>query len=123
MAKIAGRTGGVKGFTIDGVPYEVEGSVTWQRARFKRTTSEGLTGPTGHKRENSTPYLELTIPYKLGVDLADLEAISNSTVQVDLYNGAILLVRAGYQVGDLEPDGDEGNVTLRIETVEEIQEL
>jgi len=114
--KIEGRTGGILSFTLDGTPYEIEGSVTFQPYRFMRTSTTGLTGPTGHKRESTQPFIEVTMPYKKGVDLAVLANAENVVGQLDMYNGESWVMQQGAQVGTLEPDADEGTVTVRLES-------
>lgn len=114
--KIRGRTGGVLNVTIDGVPYEISGNVTFRVQRFMRETTEGVRGPTGHKQSGTIPFVEFDVPYKRGVELEVLLGVEDATVQLTLYNGESWVYEEAYQVGELDPDAVEGQMTVRIET-------
>lgn len=114
--KIAGRTGGVLNVTIDGVPYEISGNVSFRIQRWMRETTEGVAGPTGHKQSGTIPFIEFDVPYKRGVELEVLLGIEDATVQIKLYNNEAWVFENAYQVGELDPDAVEGQMTVRIET-------
>lgn len=107
--------GGVLSFVFDDIAFTVEGAATYSTQRFMRTSVQGLTGPAGHKREPSQPFIEVAIFDGSGLDTEALVGAKVGTAQLDLYNGKQVILYNAMQVGALEPDAGEGTVTLRLE--------
>jgi hypothetical protein len=107
--------GGVLSFVFDGEAYTLEGSASFSTQRFMRSSVQGLTGPAGHKREPTQPYIEVTVFDGSAVDLEALQGRNVGTAQLDLYNGKQVVLYDAVQVGMIEPDAAEGTFTLRLE--------
>jgi len=102
-------------FIFNGQAFTLEGSASFSTQRFVRTSVQGLTGPAGHKREPSQPFIEVAVFDGPGIDLESLQGAAVGTAQLDMYNGKQVVLYEAVQVGMIEPDAAEGTFTLRLE--------
>lgn len=113
---MAQRRAGITFFKVDGERFDVKGTVTYDiAASGTREAIVGADGVHGFKEMPRAPFIELTITDGVDVDLAALSAKTNSTVMVELASGKVIVLRDAFQVGVLEGNSEEGEVSLRFE--------
>jgi hypothetical protein len=123
-SKIAGRTGGVLSFTIDGKPYELEASaLSVQRFRWMKESTEGLTGPAGVSRKAAQPYIEGTFLYVNGTLADEIVNMEGATVQINSYSGEQYIAEGCHFIGEFVVDKAANTAPFRIETQREIREV
>lgn len=111
MAKVAGTAF----FKVDGVQYNLRGNVTLSLGNVSRESMVGLDGYHGIKEVPVASFIEVELTDQPEIDLNVLNELSDVTVQVELINGKLGILRNAEQVNDLELSVDEGTFTVRFE--------
>ena len=111
MAGIAG----VAYIKVDGKQYTLAGSMTIALARVSREGLVGLSGVAGYKETPRVPFIEVELYADENTDLEDIGNITEATVQAELADGRVGLLRDAWQAGDLELNAAEGTTTVRFE--------
>lgn len=99
---------------VDGDQLALRGSITANLKQFEREGVAGLDGIHGFKQTPFIPFVEVEIGHTQGLDLNQLARIDDATVQVELANGWVGLLRQAWtNPGDVNPE--EGALTVRFE--------
>lgn len=120
MAKIRA---GLRALKIDGLEYDVIGNVNYNLGSPMR---EGLVGSDkvhGYKERPQIPFMELEIRDSVDLDIKTLQAITQSTITLELLNGKTLVYRNAWHAGEGNGGTEEGNISARFEaeSAEEIR--
>jgi len=111
------RVAGLIFFKIDGQQYKAKGEFSSGGFGPVRETVMGADGPHGFKETPSVPFIEGEITDDIGLSMADLAAVTDSTVMLELANGKTHSLRNGFGVN---PDGlvlktSEASIAVRFE--------
>jgi hypothetical protein len=117
------RRGGVLKFTLAGVAYEVEASITIQPYKFQRESVQGVTGPSGHKRTAIQPKITAAVFKRSDQPMSFLRDLVNARVTVTTYEGTQWIMTRGTRVSEMPLDAAEGTFELEIDSPDEIQEI
>ena len=116
MADTSRRLAGVAYLTIDGTSYPLVGEAKYSPSTFKRETKAGQDGIHGYSESPNAPYIEATIRDAHGVTVADFNAMTNSTVVLELANGKVVVGRNMWAVETQEVDTTEASFKVRFES-------
>jgi len=114
---MAERRAGITFFKVDGAQFPIKGEATYGLGRNTRESIVGQDGFHGYMETPTAPFIELTITDGAEIDLDNLSRINNSTVQLELANGKLIVLREAFCTN---PDGlggstSEGEINLRFE--------
>jgi hypothetical protein len=109
------RIAGVAYVKADGVQYALGGTLTVSTDLVEREGIAGLSGPAGYKESWRIPYIEGEFLLKDDLSIADLTAITEATVQAELANGHVYVLRRAWCKGAHELNAADGTVTVRFE--------
>ena len=99
---------------VNGTIYPFRGALKWNFQVFKKTGIVGRDGSVhGTKLDPNTPYVEGDFTFDGSYTTAQLEAIVNGTLSASLATGMQLVLANCAVEGDIEPDGDEGQLKIR----------
>jgi len=107
---------------VDGKQYTLAGKMNVSPSPIEREGKVGLSGPAGYKEMPRIPFCEADLHTTDDLSVADLDAITEATVKVELANGSIYVFREAWTTAAHEIDGAEGQVSVRFEAME-AQEL
>ncbi len=106
--------GGTLQFMIDGVQFNLGGSFKYRLGGQKRKTKNGLNGTLGFVTEYSEAMIEAQLSMDGSVSVAQLKAISNSTLTATLDNGRTIVLYNAWQTDDdPEIDAKEAEATFK----------
>jgi len=112
------RVAGIVFLTRDGTPYQARGSITVQPLNIQREAVMGVDGkPHGYKETPIVPYIEAEVTAQ-GFSVKALDAVTNSTVTVQLATGVTYALRGAWFAGETQINPIEGSVKLRFEGLE-----
>ena len=116
------RIGGVLNFTIDGVQYAARGNFKVTPGTVKREGVAGQDYVHGYTEMPIVPGIEGDLTTTADISLAALEAIVNSTIQVNLANGKSYVLTEAWTESAFEIDTAEGRFGAKFSgvTCEEI---
>jgi hypothetical protein len=113
---------GIAFFSIDGTPYDVVGKAGYSVSTVKRETVSGMSGVQGFKETPVPGYIVVELRDSGGLTVADLNAVTASTIVLQIANGKTVMAAAAWQVDEIEVDSMEGTLSAKFEskTVTEI---
>ena len=101
---------------VNGEQVPLAGTLTVQPFDVERETKTGLSGVAGYKEMLIAPWIEVEGYFTADVDLNKLHVDStNVTVQADLPNGKIVVVRNAWSTKPPEINVAEGTFSMRFE--------
>jgi hypothetical protein len=111
----AQRIGGVLALRVDGQTYEARGSFQVTPSSVKRTGVAGQDTVHGYIEEPIVPQIkgDISIGNLLSVDV--LDAITDSTVQVQLANGRTYVLTDAWTVAGTVIDAHDGKIAATFE--------
>jgi hypothetical protein len=114
------RRAGIVAFKIDGEIFDVKGNIQYGLGKPVREAMVGHDRVHGYKELPTAAFCELEITDGSNVSLDFLASITESTIQIELANGKIVVFRRAFCTN---PDGlgagtEEGNIALRFEAEE-----
>ena len=101
---------GLKRMTIDGVPYDVKGSVAVRPSDESREPIVGLDGYHGTKLVPVAPGASGTLTDGAGIKTKDLQAIKDKEVFFELANGKSYMLTNATWLDQIELNVDEGEI-------------
>ena len=110
-----GRVAGTTIVSVDGNQLSLKGSISCAFGENERESVMGLDGRHGWKEKKVTPFIEITCTMTEDLDINTLEAVTNSTVQVEMANGKRGVLSGATQVNQATMNPEEGEVTFRFE--------
>ena len=115
MANNPGRLAGIASLTIDGVQRMVAGDAKWQPSGFKRESLVGQDSVHGYSEMPRQGSISLSLRDSADLSVADIQAITNSTIVLELANGKTVVGRNMWNVEDQEVDTTEGKIDIKFE--------
>lgn len=109
------RRAGVLYLRIDGVQYDARGSYTYSLGPPKREAIVGADGVHGYREMPQVPYVEGEITDARDLDLAALQALTESTLTLELASGKSVVLRDAWYAADGTVGTEQGNVQVRFE--------
>ncbi len=100
---------------VDGQQIPLAGTLTVQPFDKERETKMGLSGVAGYKETLIAPWIEVEGFHTSDVNLTKLHDAENVTVQADLPNGKIAVVRNAWSTKPPEINVAEGTFSMRFE--------
>ena len=110
-----GRIAGTTTIIADNMQLSLKGSITLAVSDNERESVMGLDGRHGWKETKVTPFVEVTVSLTEELDLQQISAVENATIQVKLANGKAAIFSGAVQTKQPELNPEEGEVTLRFE--------
>lgn len=112
---MAQRLSGTINLQVDGVPYNVVGSFTYNLGRPMR---EGLVGHDrvhGFKELPKIAFIEGEIRDQPGLDVGALQNVTNATVTLTLAVGKVVVLRDAWFASEGDVGTEEANIAVRFE--------
>ena len=111
----ANRRSGTLFVKIDGVQRDAQGAWTYNLGSPKR---EALIGPDrvqGYKEMPQVPFIEGEVTDQSDLDVAELQALEDSTITLELANGKSVVLRNAWYAADGNIGTEQANVQVRFE--------
>ena len=122
MADTTNRLAGTAYLVVDGKSYRVSGDMRWNPSKVKRTTLTGMDSVHGYSEEPVAGWIACSIRDSGGLTVADLNAMTNVTLTVELANGKTVVGRNMWAVDTQEVNSTDATIPLRWEGPE-VQEI
>jgi hypothetical protein len=116
MAIAQGKLAGTAFLTIDGVNYLLQGEPKWRCADITRETLAGSDGIHGFKEKPIAGYISGRLRDADNITVADFNAMTNSTVVLELANGKVIIGRNMWTVEAQEVDSEDAVFDVRFES-------
>jgi hypothetical protein len=116
MAIAQGKLAGTAFLTIDGVNYLLQGEPKWRCADITRETLAGSDGIHGFKEKPIAGYISCRLRDADNITVADFNAMTNSTVVLELANGKVIIGRNMWTVEAQEVDSEDAVFDVRFES-------
>lgn len=113
MADNSNRLGGIAFFAIDGKAYALRGDLKYSPGTVTREAIVGQDGPHGYKETPVFPWMSATLSDTGGLTVADLNAITNSTIVAQLANGKVVTGRNAFTVETQEVDASDAKLEVK----------
>ncbi|MTK12705.1 MAG: phage tail protein [Clostridiaceae bacterium] len=115
MADTTNRIAGTANFAVDGVAYALVGDFEYNPSLVTRETALGMDGVHGYIEKPVAPHISGTFRDSGGLTVADFNAMTNTTLSVQLANGKLIIGRNMWAVEDQTVKSSEGTVEVRWE--------
>lgn len=102
------RLGGVAYLKGDGQTIPLRGALTVHPQQTKRTGVAGQDGPQGFTEMPVCPSIEADVSCDPGYSIAAALAMTNATVQAELANGMVYVLRGAWVAEEVSVDTVEG---------------
>lgn len=109
------QIGGIAYVKVDGKQLTLEGKLTVAITKVTREGKAGASGVAGYTETPRVPSIEGTFFKTAAVSIDELQAITDATVQVELNDGSIYVLRNAWQAGDIDVDAIAGTFDLKFE--------
>lgn len=117
------RVAGIEAVTINGVRYDVKGSVTYNLGKPRREAVVGLDGVHGSKKVPQVPFCEATFTDRGDLDVGALLSTENATIVWSLSSGKTVVFNKASHAGEGTINPEEGEVPVRFEAQVEGEEI
>ena len=107
--------GGVVSLTIDGDSQEIGEALSYSPFNTAKTMVNGLRGPTGYTTTGRAPFIEVELTTLGTMLFADLEALEDVVVELQLKNGLSYILRDAIVVDAPDGNAADGKTTVRLE--------
>ena len=115
MANNPNKLAGIASLTIDGVNYLVAGDLKYQVSGVKRETLTGQDSVHGFSEMPRAGKISMSLRDWADLTMADVQAMTNSTVIAELANGKTIVGRNMWNVEDQEVDTTEAKADIVFE--------
>ena len=112
------RRAGVIFFKVDGTQYDAKGNFTYAPGFEKKTAIVGADKVHGYAGEQTVPHIEGAITDAEDLVLANLLALNDATVTLELANGKVFMLRNAWYAGDGNPSTEQAEIPVRFEGLE-----
>lgn len=109
------RLGGVLFLRIDGTQYAARGNFTVMPSTVQRESIAGQDGVHGYTEKPIVPSIKGDLTTVPGLSVEALEAITSSTVMVQLANGKVYVLRQAWTKSAFEIDTSEGKLGIEMQ--------
>lgn len=111
MARIAG----VAFWAVDGTRLAVRGNLTVSPSATEKTGIAGQDYVHGYSETPLVPYIQGDVSLQPGTRIADVDAITNSTITVELADGRVFTLKNAWRAGRSEVNSKDGQFQVRFE--------
>jgi len=115
MADITNRVAGTAYLTVDGVSYALAGDLEYNPSIVARESVIGQDGVHGYKETPMAPHISGSIRDMNGLSIAELNAMTNVTVVLQLANGKLVVGRNMWTVESQTGKSGDGTVEVKWE--------
>lgn len=115
MADTTNRVAGIAYLSVDGVSYQLSGDLSYSVASVTRETQIGMDGVHGYSEKPYAPFIAATLRDSASLTLADFNAMTNVTLNVELANGKTIVGRNMWTVEAQEAKAGEATFEVRWE--------
>lgn len=115
MADTTNRLAGVAYLSIDGVAYMLAGDGKYKVSRVERESLVGQDRVHGYSEKPSPGFIAGTLRDASGLSVASINAMTNSTVILELANGKTIIGRNMWSAETQEVNTQEGTLEVRFE--------
>lgn len=109
------RRSGIIFISVNGVNYDAKGNFNYNLGGFQREAIAGADRIHGYKEMPKIAFIEGEITDRSNLDVAELQAIDNATVTLELANGKTIVLREAWFSGEGTVGTEEANIALRFE--------
>jgi len=117
MATDPNLLAGIASLSIDGTNYLIAGDAKYQVSGRKRETLVGQDKVHGYSETPRAGSISLSLRDRGDLSVAAVQAITNSTIVLELANGKTVVGRSMWNVEDQEVDTAEGKFDVKFEGV------
>ena len=107
---MAGRIGGILNVTIDGTQYALKGGWTVTPTNLKRESVAGQDGTNSYTETPTVPGAKGELQTVPGLSVLALQAITDSTLTLELANGSTYVLAGAWSIPPFEIDTADGKV-------------
>lgn len=118
MPDLTNAVAGTAYLSVDGVTYQVEGSLAYSPVEVERSTLIGQSGVQGFKEMPAPGIIKASIRDAGGLTVRDFNRMKNVTVVCELVNGKVVTGRNMWTIGALEVDTTEAKFEVEWNGVE-----
>ena len=115
MAANPNLLAGIAYITVDGTQYQLVGELAYSPGVYKRESLSGQDAVHGYSEMPTPPYISGTLRDGGNLTVADFNAMTNVTVQLELANGKNVVGRNMWTVEVQEVKTQEGTFEVRFE--------
>lgn len=115
MADTSFRIAGTAFLNVDGTNFTVAGEAEYCPSVFKRETLAGMSGIDGYAERFNIPHISMQLRDMGGLELGDINAMTNVTVTLELANGKTVVGRNMWTVEEQTGKATDGTVDVRWE--------
>jgi len=109
------RVGGIIFVKYNGVQLKAKGSWEYNIGQGMREAVVGSDGVHGYKELPQVPFISGTATDDADLNLKTLLNISDATVQLELFNGKIVVLEQAFFAGEGTASTEEGEIAVRFE--------
>jgi len=115
MAIDSKRLAGTAYLSVDGASYMLTGDLAYSVSSLTRESLVGQDGVHGYSEKPKVGHIVATVRDSSGLSVADINAMTNVTVTLELANGKTVIGRNMWTVEDQEVKTMEGSFEVRWE--------
>lgn len=115
MADNTNRLAGIAYLTVDGTSYMLAGDLSYGVSKVSRETLTGQDDVHGYAEKPHAGFIAGTLRDSSGLTVADINAMTNVNVVVELANGKMIIGRNMWTVEAQEVKATEGTFEVRWE--------
>lgn len=109
------RIAGIATVRVDGNQFALRGNMRVRPSSVERKGIAGQDYVHGYQESPVVPGIEGDFSLIPGLSLEDVEAITDATVQADLANGSIYVLRGAWCTSAFDIQSSEGQVAIKFE--------
>ena len=109
------RIGGISTVRYDGKALSLAGTHTVSINPTNREGRTGLSGTAGYVEMPRVQFIEIEWQTRAETDVEEIENIRNATIQSELANGWVAVLRNAWLAGEVTINAAEGTSTARFE--------
>jgi len=106
---------GTSSVSVDGVTYQLEGSLKYSPSKIKRETLTGPDGVHGFKETNVPPFMQFSLRDAGGLTVEDFNKMRDALVVAQLANGKTIIGNNMWTTDPQEVDTTDGKFDVRFE--------
>ena len=115
--------GGITVISLDGSVLEAKGDWTYNLGKPKRDAIVGTNKVTGYKTTVQVPYIEGAITDSKDFDHGAFLEVTGATITLQLASGKIVTGNDMWYAGEGSATTGEGEISVRFECEQELEEL
>lgn len=109
------RIAGFCFFKIDGAQYPARGDFEYQPLDTSKEGVAGQDGVHGYKEMPVIPHIKGKVTDLGGISVQALQALTDSTVTLELANGKVVILRDAWVKGEIAVNSQDGSYEITLE--------